>query len=152
MGAQLDDIGDIYDHSGIFKEKGDKEFQEVGDRKIRGNIADDEYDEKVYASKKVTRAEREKQAESSEDQYSEEGEAEMEEGEAELDEDMSSLEDFEIQNNRKILDKLQTKEDKKSHAQIDNILKKLKDDEQEESKYDKKQLSSDIQKAKSVTV
>ena len=33
-----------------------------------------------------------------------------------MEEDTSSLEDFEIQNNRKIIEKLETKEDKKSHA------------------------------------
>ena len=109
MGAQLDEMGDIYDHSGIFKDKTKADYQEVDTRKLRASIADDEFDSKVYGSKKVSRAEREEQANSSEDQQSEEGEAEM-------DEDTSSLEDFEIQNNRKIIEKLQTKEDKKSHA------------------------------------
>lgn len=80
----------------------------------------------------------------SSEEGSEEGEAEMEEGEAEMDEDVSSIEDFEINKNKEILDKLQTNKEKKAESQIDNILKKLKDDEVEESKYDKKRVSTDI--------
>ena len=68
MGSQLDEMGDIYEHSGIFKDKSVTDFQEVDTRKLRASIADDDFDEKVYASKKVSRSEREEQVESSEDQ------------------------------------------------------------------------------------
>ena len=67
----------------------------------------------------------------------------MEEGEAELSE--SSLEeDFQLKQNQEIINKLTTKKEKKSESQIDNILKKLKDDQVEESKYDKKRSSTDL--------
>jgi hypothetical protein len=61
-------MGDIYENKSIFKDKGPSDYQEVDTRKIRASIADEDFDEKVYASKKVSRAEREEQAESSEDQ------------------------------------------------------------------------------------
>jgi hypothetical protein len=84
LGAQLDDIGDIYDHRSIFKEKGGSDFQEVDARRIRASIADDQYDEKVYGAKKVSRKQREQQVseqeeESSLEEASEGGESSMEE-------------------------------------------------------------------------
>lgn len=54
-GAHLDDMGDIYDHTGIFKETDDVMQIEQGERRIKGSIADLEMDQKYYGAKKVTR-------------------------------------------------------------------------------------------------
>lgn len=68
----------------------------MGTRGIRASIADDDFDEKIYGSKKVSRAQREEAINSSEDQSDdEEGEMEMEEGESEMD-DLSSIEDLKL--------------------------------------------------------
>ena len=98
MGQNLDEIGDIYDHTGQYfgEQENDKDFQEVGVRKLRGDIADEEF----YPSKKVSRKEREEALNTSSDNESmasEEGEGE-EEGEDSYQEsdDQSSLEDFQI--------------------------------------------------------
>lgn len=53
----LEDSEDIYSHTkSFFKDiKEDKDI-EVGVRKIKGQINDEEYDEKVYSVKKTTRS------------------------------------------------------------------------------------------------
>ena len=122
MGANLDAIGDIYDHTGSYfgKQETDKDYQAVGDRKLRASIADEEF----YPAKKVSRKEREEamnakvDSDDSEDVSSpvsdsdqEEGEHEMEEGELEQDEE-SSIEDFQMQKNNEILHKLSTQKEK----------------------------------------
>ena len=53
-GAHLDTIDDIYDHTGMFKEEGETNI-DIGERKIKGSIADMEMDENIYGSKKVSR-------------------------------------------------------------------------------------------------
>ena len=63
MGSHLDDMGDIYDHTKVaFKKEGIVDQVDTGVRRIKGNISDMEMDEKVYGAKKVSREQREKNA------------------------------------------------------------------------------------------
>ena len=62
-GAHLDKDDDIYTHTGQFFEADEAlDDVQVGEKRIRGGIEDLELDPKIYASKKVSRKQREEQA------------------------------------------------------------------------------------------
>ena len=62
-GAHLDKDDDIYTHTGQFFEDDEALDQvQIGEKRIRGGIEDIDLDPKVYASKKVSRKQREEEA------------------------------------------------------------------------------------------
>lgn len=172
MTADPEDAIDLYNsHTSKFFKANKKtdsyaEQIEVGERRIRTNIADDEdlLDQKVYGGKKVTRKQLVQLPSSDEEEDVDDLMDDEEEGEegsyGDDDEDMEEEDESEIEDDlppqklpKKRLQSSENEEDDDDNGEdIDKALKQLKQDEEQESKYQQERVSSEIEKAKSIRV
>ena len=161
----LEDPVDIYSHAKIFQTTQQDDLNvEVGIRKIKGTIDDEQFNNKVYSAKKVSR----KQLQQSLEQESESDKSESESEESDFkygkevnEDDEVSDNDLEKDDDEIITSSLKLAGNGKQSAknkvvanegdeEVELALEQLKREEIEESKYTQKRFSSDVQKAKSV--
>ena len=161
----LEDPVDIYSHAKIFQTTQQDDLNvEVGIRKIKGSIDDEQFNNKVYSAKKVSR----QQLQQSLEQESESDKSESESEESDFkygkevneddevsDNDLEKDDDEIITSSLKLAGTGKQSAKKKVVAnegdeEVELALEQLKREEIEESKYTQKRFSSDVQKAKSV--
>ena len=146
--TDLEDPVDIYSHTGKFF-KANKvtdsyaETIEVGERKIRGGIEELELDQAIYGGKKVSRKELEQQSEDEEDEDFDDDE-EIEDSSNDLPVDMELSEEASSEPPKA--------GDDEEEEELEQALKQLKAEEQDDSQFNAARVSSEVEKGKSVRI